>query len=72
MLQVEMKPYKEYGVINKKGVLFILMRDSKNQLYKLVSMTPDSKNHKFSPIKSLTKDYKMFEPTREDYALFIR
>ena len=72
MLQVEMKPYKEYGVVNKKGVLFILMRDKDNQLYKLISITPDTQSHKYTPIKSLTKDYKMFEPTPSDLALFVR
>lgn len=72
MLQVEMKPYKEYGVVNKKGVLFILMRDKDNQLYKLISITPDTQSRKYTPIKSLTKDYKMFEPTQSDLALFVR
>lgn len=72
MLQIEMKPYKEYGVVNKKGVLFVLMRDKNNQLYKLVSITPDTQSRKYTPIKSLTKDCKMFEPTQSDLALFVR
>ena len=72
MLQVEMKPYKEYSVVNKKGVLFILMRDKDNQLYKLVSITPDMQSRKYVPIKNLTKDYKMETPTNADLQLFVR
>ena len=67
-----MKIYKEYGLYNSKGVLFIIMKDSNNKLYKLVSVDETLQNGKWKPIKDIKGSYNMFEPTRSDYGLFIK
>ena len=72
LTQEQMKPFKAYATQNKKGVLFILMRDSENNLHKLVSVSGSGMQHSYTKIKSLTTAHKMWEPTKEDYNLFLK
>lgn len=72
LTQNEMKVYQEYATINSKGVLFILMRDTENNLYKLTSIDETSQHHRYARIKNLSSARKFFTPTREDYNLFVK
>lgn len=72
LTQEQMKPFKAYATLNSKGVTFILMKDAENKLHKLVSVSGSGMQHQFVPIKSLTSARKFWEPTKEDYNLFLR
>lgn len=67
-----MRVYKEYGLLNSKGVLFIIMKNADNKLFKLVSTDCNMSNRIYKPIKDIKGNYDMFEPTTEDYKLFIK
>lgn len=72
MKQTDMQLYKEYATLNSKGVLFILMRDKENKLYKLTSIDETSHHHNYKEIKPLSTARQMYEPTAEDYNLFLK
>lgn len=72
MTQNEMQMYKEYATLNSKGVLFILMRDKDNNLHSLTHIDETSHHHHYKRIKNLTTARKMYEPTKEDYNLFLK
>lgn len=72
MTQKEMQMYKEYATLNSKGVLFILMRDKENKLYKLTSIDETNHHHKYKEIKPLTHARPMYEPTTDDYNLYLK
>ena len=72
LTQDQMKPFQAYATLNSKGVLFIIMKDNENQLHKLLSVSGSGMQHQYTKIKNLTSARKMWQPTKEDYNLFLK